>query len=88
MFLLFRLFLTGRLDAGPVPDVLEHELPRRAERARAHSLGTIAVAALAIGVGATVLVDPGWGRVVGVPCLFVGAIAIFGLAAAGLGEES
>jgi cytochrome d ubiquinol oxidase subunit II len=85
LVLLFRFFLQGRLDAGPAA---AHELPRRAAPAPAARLGVIAVAALVVGIGATVFVEPGWGRLVGVPCLFAGAIATFGLATAGLGEDA
>jgi cytochrome d ubiquinol oxidase subunit II len=88
LFLLFRLFLTGSLDAGRTADVPEHELPLRVERARAQALAVLAVVGLVIGFAATFFVDPGWGRVVGVPCLFVGALAVFGLATEGLGDES
>ena len=86
LVLLFRLFLTGRLDAGTAADVHDVELPRGGEHADSRALRALALATLVIGVGATVFVEPGWGRVVGVLCLCACAISTFGLAAHGLGE--
>jgi cytochrome d ubiquinol oxidase subunit II len=88
LVLLFRLFLKGHLDAGAPPTVHEVELPRGASQRHWQPLGVLAVVTLVIGVGTTVFVDPAWGRVVGVLCLFACAVSTFGLATAGLDEDS
>jgi cytochrome d ubiquinol oxidase subunit II len=88
LVLLFRLFLKGRLDAGAAGGVRGVEWARGDSQAPTNRLGALAVATLVIGVGSTVFVDPGWGRVVGVVCLFACAVSTFGLATAELGEET
>jgi cytochrome bd ubiquinol oxidase subunit II len=88
LVLLFRLFLTGHLDAGPGFRAQGVESRPPAAERHTRSLGALAVATFVIGVGATVFVDPGWGRVVGITCLFACAIATFGLAMVGLGEDT
>jgi cytochrome d ubiquinol oxidase subunit II len=86
LVLLFRLFLKGHLDAGASHDVHQFELPRAAAEPDTRRLRLLAVAALVIGVGATVFVGPDWGRVIGVLALFTCALSTFGLATAGLGD--
>ncbi|HEY6758714.1 MAG TPA: cytochrome d ubiquinol oxidase subunit II [Baekduia sp.] len=85
---LFRLFLHGHLDAHGTPDTHEFELPRGDTRADPRRLEGFAAATLVVGVGATAFVDPAWGRVVGIACLIAGALSLFGLATAGLGEDA
>jgi cytochrome d ubiquinol oxidase subunit II len=83
LVLLFRLFLKGRLDAGPAPDVHEPEMPRPSAQVPTNPLAVLAVATFLIGVVTTVFVDPAWGRIVGVVSLFACAISTFGLATLG-----
>ncbi|HEU5155921.1 MAG TPA: cytochrome d ubiquinol oxidase subunit II [Streptosporangiaceae bacterium] len=88
LILLFRLFLRGRLDAAAdaatgatrgLADLARHAAGERAGR---RLLAAVAAVTVLIGVTVTVLADSGWARVVGVGCLFAGAISTFGLAAA------
>jgi cytochrome d ubiquinol oxidase subunit II len=88
LFLLFKLFLTGRLDAGARSRVRARESPHGRAATSPRRLEALAIAALLVGIGATVFVDLGWGRIVGVPCLVAGAIATFLLATADLGVET
>jgi cytochrome d ubiquinol oxidase subunit II len=88
LVLLFRLFLRGHLDpaataAAPVP-----RPPHVAQERRTRLLAVFAGATLVIGVGVTAFADGGWARVLGILCLFAGAIAIFGLATKDLGEQT
>jgi cytochrome d ubiquinol oxidase subunit II len=78
--LLYSLLLRGRLDEGPAP-ARAHRAP--AASPRTGTLLPAAGACLVIGVVATVPVDSGWGRVIGVPFLlaFV-ALAFLSLATA------
>jgi cytochrome d ubiquinol oxidase subunit II len=87
LVLLFRLFLKGHLDAGQVGDVHELEFPAAAAETSGRALLAFAAVTLVVGVGATAFVDPGWGRVVGVSCLFACAISTFVLATSDLGED-
>jgi cytochrome d ubiquinol oxidase subunit II len=81
LVLLFRLFLRGRLDPVVTPGETLLERSHVARTGRPRLLAALAAATLVIGVGATVFADGGWARVLGVICLFAGAISTFALAA-------
>jgi len=81
LLLLFRLLLRGRFDPAAVPGEIVLDVPQTAPKRKPRLLTAVAGATLVIGVVVTVVVDGGWARVLGVLCLFVGAIATFGLAA-------
>jgi cytochrome d ubiquinol oxidase subunit II len=81
LVLLFRLFLRGRLDPVVIPGETLLERSHVARTGRPRLLAALAAATLVIGVGATVFADGGWARVLGVICLFAGAISTFALAA-------
>jgi cytochrome d ubiquinol oxidase subunit II len=86
LVLLFRLFLRGRLDPSAVPG--ESVAPHAARKGNPRLLSALAGVALVIGVGATVFADGGWARVLGVVCLFAGAIFTFSLAATEADEQT
>ena len=83
--LLFTLFLRGRLsgleDAHPTD--VRIEVPAR----RSRPLGPVAVSLLLAGVFVTVVADGGWARIVGVVCLFGGAVSTFALATAPVDDD-
>jgi cytochrome d ubiquinol oxidase subunit II len=85
LVVLFRLFLLGHLDPADTPGAT---VPRVARKARFRLLPAIAGTTLVIGVGATVVADGGWTLVLGVLCLFAGAIATFVLSATPPDEET
>jgi cytochrome d ubiquinol oxidase subunit II len=75
---LFTLVLRGRLDPGET----ERAAPTGAPAAPATEGRLVfAGACFAVGVVLTVLVDPGWGRIVGVTALLAGAVTAFGVLA-------
>lgn len=78
LFLLFRLFLLGRLETGG-PARPAATGPKISERGRRHGLETFAAVTVIAGVGITAFADPGWARAVGVLCLFAAAISTFRL---------
>jgi hypothetical protein len=87
LFLLFRLFLRGRLDPAATPDaavvtppLISHGRPRR--------LAAFACATFLLGATVTVFADPGWARAPGIICLFACAISTFGLATAEPDQKS
>jgi cytochrome d ubiquinol oxidase subunit II len=87
LFLLFRLFLRGRLDPAVTADVPVPHPPHVAQETKTRALAAFAGATLVIGIGVTVFADGGWARVLGILCLFAGAISTFGLATKDLGDD-
>jgi cytochrome bd ubiquinol oxidase subunit II len=79
LFLLFRLFLVGRLDTGMPPRAAEAPRSKIYERGRRHALEVLAATTAIAGIGVTAFADPGWARAVGVLCLFAAAISTFRL---------
>ena len=79
LFLLFRLFLGGRLSPGAPGGAPARILSAARGPARARLPATFAGVALLAGVGLTVLSDGGWTLALGVVCLFACAISTFGL---------
>lgn len=81
LILLFRLFLRGRLDIGGEPGApAPGEVPRATGRRRPRLVAAFALGALVVGVGLTVLAEPGWALGVGVICLYASAACTFVLA--------
>ena len=68
--LLFRLFLAGRLHAGPA-DAGGPPVPVRPLGAPPAAIARGAVACLVAGVGLTTIADAGWAHAIGVTCLLV-----------------
>jgi cytochrome d ubiquinol oxidase subunit II len=87
LILLFSLLLRGRLDAGPQPTAPALAPRRTADRPPPGPVGALALASLLVGVGLTVLADPGWLFAVGIACLYVCAGSAFILASTGLDNE-
>lgn len=81
LFLLFRLFLRGRLDPAATPDAAV-VTPPLISHPRPRLLAAFAGATFLIGAAVTVFADPGWARALGIICLFACAISTFGLATA------
>lgn len=73
--LLFRLTLTGRLDAEPAAPLPVH--PTRPDARRPAGAGRVAVAALAVGVLLLTLLDGGVAHAFGVLALAVAGVAAF-----------
>ena len=78
--LLFGLFLRGRLDTGPEPNVPAVDVRGAASRTRPRRLGAFAVVCLLVGVGVTLTAGQGWATVVGVAGMCAAAVAVFVLA--------
>ena len=81
LVLLFRLVLRGRFDPADVPDVPVPGKPHHARQRKPRLLAATAVTTLVLGVGVTVVVGDGWARVLGIVCLFAGAVSTFALTA-------
>jgi cytochrome bd ubiquinol oxidase subunit II len=82
LLLLFGLFLRGRLDTGPEPDLPAVGVRGTAGGTRPRLLGAFAVVCMLVGVGVTLIADQGWATVVGVAGMGAGAVAVFVLATA------
>jgi cytochrome d ubiquinol oxidase subunit II len=78
LFLLFRLFLGGRLDTSTAPG--PPDPVARLDVRGAHSSGRVGASGLTfilVGVGVTVFADPGWATAVGIASIVAGAVTIF-----------
>ena len=82
LYLLFHLFLHGRLLPAPSPVAVVSGTRPGAETGPARGLAPFAAVCLAAGAALMVLVDGPWAHVVGVLLLFVCAVSAFFLATA------
>ncbi|MGW6281312.1 cytochrome d ubiquinol oxidase subunit II [Kribbella sp. NPDC055071] len=81
LILLFRLFLLGRLGAAESPDGQVTAVPTASREPNRRTLSAVAVIALLVGAGLTVLAPTGWLLAVGIVLLVVCAATTFGLSA-------
>ncbi len=82
LILLFSLFLHGRLDSGPPPGQPAPAVQPSAgtDHRRPTQALAIALAFILVGIGVTVLADPGWATAAGITCMVAGAVTAFVLA--------
>jgi cytochrome d ubiquinol oxidase subunit II len=85
--LLFRLFLQGRLSPAAAPESAEPRGTAVTEIRPARALAPLACVSLVAGLALMVPFNSGWAHVIGVLCLFVGAVSVFVLATAASDES-
>jgi cytochrome d ubiquinol oxidase subunit II len=77
LIVLFRLFLSGRLETGTVSEAPASPAPPAAARGHSAGLGAFALASLLVGAGLVFFADSGWARAAGVAALFAFAASGF-----------
>jgi cytochrome bd ubiquinol oxidase subunit II len=82
LVLLFHLFLHGRLSPAIEPVAAEPSIRIVAAGGPSRALAPLAGVSLLAGAVLMVLLDNGWAHVIGVLCLFAGAVSVFLLAVA------
>ncbi|MET7401275.1 cytochrome d ubiquinol oxidase subunit II [Dactylosporangium sp. NPDC005572] len=88
LFLLFHLYLRGRLDPAAGPGAAARTRPASGRDARHRTAqAVVAAATLLAGVVLTSVIGSGWPLVLGVVCLIVCAVATFGLVTTDITEE-